>query len=240
MIYHFNYKRMWSKSVFFFIMIFILQSCTDDTQTVVNFDNLVLDEDFNTNGAPNASLWSYNIGTGQNGWGNNELQYYTDRPQNVTAQNGYLIITAHKESFNGSQYTSARLVTKGKFEQAYGRFETRMRLPWGQGIWPAFWMLGADIDDNPGQVPEKLTSWNLGGRIHPLYWVRFMARAIPQDNPFQKVTPCPMIGSIPTFMCLVLSGVPNTLTSMWMMYYTIKSRQPMCTVNGCLINPSIF
>ncbi len=149
MIYHFNYKRMWSKSVFFFIMIFILQSCTDDTQTVVNFDNLVLDEDFNTNGAPNASLWSYNIGTGQNGWGNNELQYYTDRPQNVTAQNGYLIITAHKESFNGSQYTSARLVTKGKFEQAYGRFETRMRLPWGQGIWPAFWMLGADIDDNP-------------------------------------------------------------------------------------------
>jgi beta-glucanase (GH16 family) len=239
MIYHFNYKRMWSKSVFFFIMIFILQSCTDDTQTVVNFDNLVLDEDFNTNGAPNASLWSYNIGTGQNGWGNNELQYYTDRPQNVTAQNGYLIITAHKESFNGSQYTSARLVTKGKFEQAYGRFETRMRLPWGQGIWPAFWMLGADIDDNPWPGAGEIDIMEFRGQ-NPSVVLGTVHGPGYSAGQFQKVIPYPMIGSIPTFMCLVLSGVPNTLTSMWMMYYTIKSRQPMCPVNGCLINPSIF
>lgn len=130
-------------------MLLGLHSCTDDTQTVVNFKDLVMQDEFNIDGAPDASLWNYNIGTGQNGWGNNELQFYTDRAKNVTVQNGYLVITAHKESFNGSAYTSARLLTQGKFDQAYGRFETRMRLPWGQGIWPAFWMLGADIETNP-------------------------------------------------------------------------------------------
>ncbi|MBL7849325.1 MAG: glycoside hydrolase family 16 protein [Cyclobacteriaceae bacterium] len=121
-------------------------SCTDDTQQVVTMGTLVMQDEFDTPGAPDPTIWNYDIGTGQNGWGNNELQYYTDRPKNVTVQNGYLIITADKESYNGSSYTSARLLTKGKFAQTYGRFEARMRLPWGQGLWPAFWMLGADID----------------------------------------------------------------------------------------------
>ncbi|MBL7848832.1 MAG: glycoside hydrolase family 16 protein [Cyclobacteriaceae bacterium] len=121
-------------------------SCTDDTQTVAKLNTLVMADEFDTPGAPNSTLWNYDIGTGQNGWGNNELQFYTDRASNVTVQNGYLIITAQKESYNGSSYTSARILTKGKFEQAYGRFEARMKLPWGQGVWPAFWMLGADID----------------------------------------------------------------------------------------------
>ncbi|MEL6305170.1 MAG: glycoside hydrolase family 16 protein [Bacteroidota bacterium] len=122
---------------------------TDDTQTVATFTNLVLDENFDTDGAPNDALWNFDIGTGIDGWGNQELQYYTDRTENVTVQNGVLLITAQQEAFEGSQYTSARLLTKDKFEQEYGRFEARMRLPYGQGIWPAFWMLGADIDDNP-------------------------------------------------------------------------------------------
>lgn len=122
---------------------------TDDTQTVATFTNLVLDENFDTDGAPNDTLWSFDIGTGIDGWGNQELQYYTDRTENVTVQNGVLLITAQQEDFEGSQYTSGRLLTKDKFEQEYGRFEARMRLPYGQGIWPAFWMLGADIDDNP-------------------------------------------------------------------------------------------
>jgi beta-glucanase (GH16 family) len=121
-------------------------SCTDDTQTVTTLNNLVMKDEFDTPGSPNSALWNYDIGTGQSGWGNNELQFYTDRSKNVTVQNGYLIITAHKEDYNGSSYTSARLLTKGKFDQAFGRFEARMKLPWGQGIWPAFWMLGADID----------------------------------------------------------------------------------------------
>ncbi|MEO1484969.1 MAG: glycoside hydrolase family 16 protein [Bacteroidota bacterium] len=122
---------------------------TDDTQTVATFSNLILDENFDTDGAPNDALWSFDIGNGIDGWGNQELQYYTDRTENVTVQNGVLLITAQQEDFEGSQYTSGRLLTKDKFEEEYGRFEARMRLPYGQGIWPAFWMLGADIDDNP-------------------------------------------------------------------------------------------
>lgn len=133
-------------------VIAIMLGCeTDEKQTVARFTNLVLSEEFNSDGAPNASIWAYDIGRGPNGqgWGNQELQYYTDRTENVTVQNGVLLITAREESFEDAQYTSARLLTKDLFEQKYGRFEARIRLPSGQGIWPAFWMLGADIDENP-------------------------------------------------------------------------------------------
>ncbi len=124
---------------------------TDDTQTVVNFTELTFQDEFETDGAPDPTKWSFDIGNGPNndGWGNQELQYYTDRTENVTVNSGYLIITINKEDFQGSSYTSARMVTKGLFEQQYGRFEARMRLPYGKGYWPAFWMLGADIDTNP-------------------------------------------------------------------------------------------
>lgn len=137
---------------------FISFSCsTDETQTVATFTELVMEDNFDTDGSLNNGIWDYEIGTGENGWGNSELQYYTDRTENVTVQNGVLLITANKESFNGSSYTSARLVTKGKFEQKYGRFEARIRLPYGQGIWPAFWLLGAnvegEIDDDPNTLP---------------------------------------------------------------------------------------
>jgi beta-glucanase (GH16 family) len=137
--------------------------CTDE-QKVVNFNTLVMKDEFDTPGTPSTTLWNYDIGTGQNGWGNSELQFYTDRSKNVTVQNGYLIITALKESFNGSSYTSARLLTKGKFDQAYGRFETRMRLPWGQGMWPAFWMLGANIDTKPWPVAGEIDIMEFRGQ----------------------------------------------------------------------------
>lgn len=130
----------------------MLAGCVDETQTVTTLSVPVLQEEFDTDGTPDINLWSFDIGDGTSeglpGWGNNELQYYTDRPENVTVENGFLVITAREESFEGSPYTSGRLITKDKFEQAYGRFEARMRLPWGQGLWPAFWMLGADIDEN--------------------------------------------------------------------------------------------
>jgi beta-glucanase (GH16 family) len=119
----------------------------DDKQTVITKTKLVMQEEFNTNGAPNSALWSYDIGTGNNGWGNNELQYYTDRPQNIIVENGNLKITANKELYLGSSYTSAKIITKGKFEQKYGRIEARIKLPWGKGLWPAFWMIGANIDE---------------------------------------------------------------------------------------------
>ena len=126
-------------------LLVLFASCSnDDTQTVATFTELVMADEFDVEGAPNPDIWGYNIGTGENGWGNGELQYYTSRTENVNVENGVLIISARKESFNESSYTSARLLTKGKLEQTYGRFEARMRLPYGQGIWPAFWLLGDD------------------------------------------------------------------------------------------------
>ena len=112
---------------------------------------LVWSDEFNgTNGsAPDSTKWTMETGGG--GWGNNELEYYTARTQNAHQQDGNLVITAISENYTGPDnvtrnYTSARLKTAAKFEQSYGRFEARIKLPAGQGIWPAFWMLGADID----------------------------------------------------------------------------------------------
>lgn len=138
-------KVLGSSLLLLLVMMLTVLSCnTDETQTVTNFTKLTMADEFDVDGAPNTGIWNFDIGTGQNGWGNNELQYYTSRPENVTVQNGVLIITAREEQFEGSSYTSARLLTKGKFEQQYGRWEARIRLPFGKGIWPAFWLLGDD------------------------------------------------------------------------------------------------
>jgi len=95
---------------------------------------------------PDPEKWTYDIGRGNNGWGNAELQYYTDRTENAALDgDGHLVITAIEESFGSADYTSARLKTQNIFSQRYGRFEARIKLPRGQGIWPAFWMLGDDI-----------------------------------------------------------------------------------------------
>ena len=128
--------------------------------------------------AVETARWSYDLGTGSQygltGWGNNELQFYTNRPQNATVSGGMLQITARSESFGGRPYTSARLKTQGKFSQAGGRFEIRAALPTGQGIWPAIWMLPAsdtyggwaasgeiDIMEARGQQPDRVA-----GTIH--------------------------------------------------------------------------
>jgi len=124
-------------------------SCdTDETQEVATKNSLVMSDEFDVNGTPDASLWNFDIGTGVDGWGNNELQYYTDRPENITVQNGFLVITAKEESFESSSYTSARINTRNLFETQYGRFEARIQLPTGKGLWPAFWLLGASCDED--------------------------------------------------------------------------------------------
>jgi beta-glucanase (GH16 family) len=102
-------------------------------------------DEFDANGAPNSSRWGYDIGTGSGGWGNNESQYYTNRLDNVKVENGYLKIVTKKEAYQGSNYTSARLKTQGKFSIKYGKIEIRAKLPEGKGTWPALWMLGDNI-----------------------------------------------------------------------------------------------
>ena len=93
---------------------------------------------------PDSTRWRCDLGTD---WGNGQLEYDTDRPQNASLDGeGHLAITARREDYAGQSYTSGRLTTRGLFEQTRGRFEARIQLPVGQGLWPAFWLLGADID----------------------------------------------------------------------------------------------
>ena len=95
--------------------------------------------------AVDATKWKFDLGN-NNGWGNAELEDYTNRTQNAALDgNGNLVITARKEALGGQSYTSARLLTQGKATWTYGRFEARIQIPKGQGIWPAFWMLGDNI-----------------------------------------------------------------------------------------------
>ena len=158
---------------------------------------LVWSDEFNApdGSPPDPKKWTYDIGVGGNGWGNNELEYYTNSPRNVSIHNGDLVITAIKERYTGPdvplpkrsgnqgagsvttqttgqitrEYSSARLKSQGLFAQAYGRFEARIKIPRGQGMWPAFWMLGDDIDkvewprsgeidimENIGKEPSKV------------------------------------------------------------------------------------
>lgn len=106
--------------------------------------NLVWEDEFEGN-ALNPANWTHETGRGQNGWGNNELQFYSS--QNTSVQNGYLVITAKKENFSGAEYTSSRIITKDKREFRYGRIDIRAVLPKGQGMWPALWMLGANFSE---------------------------------------------------------------------------------------------
>lgn len=103
--------------------------------------NLVWNDEFEGTGL--STDWTYEIGTGSNGWGNNELQYY--REENTSVEDGYLIIQARKENFGGRQYTSSRIITENAQEFQYGRIDIRALLPRGQGLWPALWMLGANF-----------------------------------------------------------------------------------------------
>ena len=98
---------------------------------------LVWEDNFDTNGAPNAANWTYDLGAG--GWGNNESQTYTNSSDNVIVEDGFLKITAI--STGGGNYTSSRIKSENLFEFTYGRVEVRAKLPEGGGTWPAIWML---------------------------------------------------------------------------------------------------
>ena len=113
------------------------------TQDATDYTNLVFSDEFSTDGAPDATKWGYDLGAG--GWGNGELQNYTNSSNNAVVQGGNLVITAIR---NGSSYTSARLKSENKFEFKYGKVEFNAKLPAGAGTWPALWMLGQNYATN--------------------------------------------------------------------------------------------
>jgi beta-glucanase (GH16 family) len=110
--------------------------------TVTITSSVVWAEEFDTPGAPNPAVWGYDLGNGDSGWGNNELEYYTNRAENVIVSNGTLKIMAKKENYSGYTFTSARLLSKGKFSFKYGKIEVRAKIPAGVGTWPAIWAMG--------------------------------------------------------------------------------------------------
>ena len=111
--------------------------------TPLNYPNYTLTWQDEFNGTILSSDWTHEIGNGSWGWGNNELQYY--RQQNTSLENGYLTIRAKQEYYGGFNYTSSRIITKGNVFNTYGRIDIRAKLPYGQGLWPALWMLGENI-----------------------------------------------------------------------------------------------
>jgi beta-glucanase (GH16 family) len=117
-------------------------SKTIPVSVVVAF-RLVWSDEFDTPGSPDPTKWGYDLGAG--GWGNNELENYTNRQANALVSNGTLKIYALKESYNGSSYTSARMLTNNLYSFEYGRIDVRAKLPASTGTWPAIWMLGNDI-----------------------------------------------------------------------------------------------
>ena len=126
----------------------------DDDRGRIDGWTLVWSDEFDTDGLPDATKWSYDVGG--HGWGNNELQFYTDaRLPNARVEDGSLIIEARKEPFEGRDYTSARLVTKGKGQWTYGRFEVRAKLPSGRGTWPAIWMLASENNYGDSYWPDN-------------------------------------------------------------------------------------
>ena len=109
------------------------------------YENLLFEEEFDVDGAPDPNTWNIEIGNGDNGWGNQELQYYTE--DNVIVEDGILKITAKRESTNGFDFSSTRMTTLDNFSYEYGRVEVRAKLPEGGGTWPAIWMLGENVPD---------------------------------------------------------------------------------------------
>ncbi len=151
----------------------VLGSCSDSPTDTTKWTLVWADEFEGAAGSlANSADWKFDVGTD---WGNAQLEYDTDRAENASLDgSGHLVITAKKESYQGSQYTSARITTEGKHTFQYGKIEARMKLPGGRGLWPAFWLLGAnkptvgwpasgeiDIMEYRGQAPSTVI-----GTIH--------------------------------------------------------------------------
>lgn len=129
------------------LLILVVAGCSDNPADSDSLEwQLVWEDEFDgpAGQSPDSTKWGFDIGTD---WGNQQLEYDTDRPENVSLDgSGNLAIVARKESYMGQEYTSARIVTRDLYEPTHGWFAARIKLPAGQGIWPAFWLLGANIE----------------------------------------------------------------------------------------------
>lgn len=165
----FRFRKKWSIYLVLFALMSCGQSNTTKNKTAESTASsasssagyvLTWSDEFNgsDNSAPDASKWNYDIGIGPDGdgWGNDELQYYTDSRDNSFIENGNLVIEARTDNIAGTSmnYTSARITTTGKFEQKYGKVEARIKVPEGSNMWPAFWMLGNDYTTPPDNWPQ--------------------------------------------------------------------------------------
>lgn len=157
------HRRVFMKNKINFVSAaFLMLSCLITSSFALNW-TLVWSDEFNTPGLPDSSKWSYDVGG--DGWGNNELQYYTNRrTENSRIEDSALIIELRKENFSGKNYTSARLVSNNKGDWLYGRVEVRAKLPSGLGTWPAIWMLSTD---------KEYGSWPASGEIDIMEHVGF-------------------------------------------------------------------
>lgn len=135
-------KSLLTKALLTFSVIGMVFAFSNTVKAADNYE-LVWSDEFNGNSL-DTNTWNYEIGTGSWGWGNNEQQYYTDR--NIKVSNGTMKITAKREDYGGMKYTSSRITTKNKKNFKYGKIEARIKMPKFKGVWPAFWMLGANQD----------------------------------------------------------------------------------------------
>jgi beta-glucanase (GH16 family) len=157
------------KAGYLIISIVVLFFCCSTSEKISQDKwKLIWSDEFGYDGLPDSTKWNYDVGG--HGWGNNELQFYTkQRLENAKVEKGYLIIEARKEQWEGKNYTSARLITKGKADWQYGKIEVRARLPKGLGTWPAIWMLGSTTplrwpDDGEIDIMEHVGYDQ--GRVH--------------------------------------------------------------------------
>ncbi|MEI7981465.1 MAG: glycoside hydrolase family 16 protein [Bacteroidota bacterium] len=165
-----NRNKIVSATIYSLLLITLLGCQKGNVQKLEQRNwQMVWSDEFNglAGESPDTAKWKFDIGTGPNhdGWGNSELEYYTYRSSNVSLDgNGNLAITTIRELYSGSAFTSARIKTMGTFKQTYGRFEARIKTPWGPGIWPAFWMLGSNLDTVPWPQCGEIDIMELRGQ----------------------------------------------------------------------------
>jgi hypothetical protein len=202
--------------------------------------SIVWDEEFNYNGLPDGSKWGYDLGTGNGGWGNRESQFYTNREENASVSDGYLTITALKEKYNTSEYTSARILTRNLGDWRYGRVEVRAKLPSGIGTWPAIWMMQPTAFTADGRKAVKLTSWKRLEPVRTRSWAHSTWKPIMAETAAEG--PSIFLILQLNFMSTAWNGalMPSNfmLTTSWSPHIPIRNILATTTASGRLISVS--